>query len=223
MTKDGTLAALGRLAREQREADLAEQPPHQDPDGERLRLEAITRQIVNEGSVRERDPQRVRGGQRRRAGRWVPWTAPLALAAGVCLWVVVGGTENAGLPDYSLRVSGGMSTYRGILDAPGTNAIRLRQGVPLEIVLLPERFPGTEPVSTAVYIPTEASEVIWRPTEERLDGGAIRLRGKLDVSSPAGPATMTICVGRKRVWPARSSEVGADEVTKVFRQQVIWE
>jgi hypothetical protein len=229
MTSDRLLEELGSLAREERGQEGAEAPPPLAPAAQRKAEEQLTDRAMallhgESGPQPARAPAADRPAPAR--DRW-PWlrlfiAAPVAFAAAVSLFLLARPTGQA-LPEYAMRISGGVATVRGPGETFDAQTPRLRRGVPLAIVLVPAKDAPADDLSTVAYLTTGAGEAMWTPTREQLPNGAIRLSGAVPIDGPEGAGVLTVAVGRRRSWPQSSRELRDDAETRVYRRAFVWE
>jgi hypothetical protein len=129
-------------------------------------------------------------GVRRRKTAWIAAAAaPLALAAGLLLWV----NRASPLPVYSLELSGTVDTVRG--ESAPAEVPLVETGAPLTVVLRPERGVQGVVAARAFWVKGSCLQP-WPATVERAEGGGLRLTGPGQAPCGAGDGALVVVVGR---------------------------
>jgi hypothetical protein len=194
---DRLLETLGALAREQEsEAAPAELLRPLDPERrERLVDQTLAGLAATPGErTSPRSPAEVGPPTpiRRRLGRWLAgFTVPLAVTAGVLLWL-----RAPALPSYLAAVTGGVAELRGPPAASDPlTPVRLAPGAPLEIVLRPETAVRGGSPEARVFFVRDDRFAPWRPAiADHAASGAFLFRGLVESPFGPGPGEMVMVV-----------------------------
>jgi hypothetical protein len=149
-------------------------------------------------------------GVRRRRTTWIAAAAaPLALAAGLLLWV----DRAPALPAYSLELSGTVDTVRG--EGAPAEVPLVEAGAPLTVVLRPARSPQGGVAARAFWVKGSCVQA-WPASVERSEGGALRLTGPGQAPCGAGDGALVVVVGR-RVPAGPEAGAGEQRVVRTVR------
>jgi hypothetical protein len=237
MNSDDLLGALGRVAREEAEAE--------DPRWERLARGELT--AAEEAELRkqaETDPEIAMRYEAYRpldrearerivarlsgaggGGRVVPIRAwrriaavalPLAAAAAVVIWVERRGTEpptlasNDVVPAYSLAATGGDRPARSGDTPAAGGPLDLHRESRLEIVLRPATA-APDGVAVRTFLVKDGAARPWSPAVQRSGDGALRVAGAAGalLGVPAGTWDLAFAVGREATLPSDPGAVAA--------------
>lgn len=150
-----------------------------------------------------------------RAGRLLYAVAALAVAAGVGLVVLRGGSPGPALPAYAMEVSGD----QGVRGEPGT-ALALGPGARVLLSLRPEgAIPGD--LTARAYVVQGGVALPLDGAAEVSDEGAVRVAARLPAGLALGAAELVVLVGRpaavNAIAPARVPAVVDGPSLRVVR------
>lgn len=164
---------------------------------EDAREEAAREEAAREEAAREEAAQ----GKRGVVVRLFPLLAPLAVAAAVLLFFVFRNGDN--LPAYDATLRAAADTRLASTPASSSEPVRLHPSSTLEMVIRPAaKVDGA--VGVRAVVVRNGRAAAWSPAVEIGDGGAVRIRERVDTVVPekSGIWELVVAIGRPSALPS---------------------
>ena len=160
-----------------------------------------------------------KGGNVFRLGAYV--AAPLAIAAGIALFLGQRGAANDALPPYAIALSSNLQAERGGTAESGGNEARIHPKAYFEIVARPS-VPPHEPVDARAVLVRNGRAAAWNVPIAISAEGAVRIAGRADALFPemTGGYGIVVAVAPKSALPDASALVRYAEESKAAPPEV---